>query len=64
MVLENQVLQQKKVMSQDKPQKLELTWIEKDDKREPIEPRILIENPKYSGERRQPMNEEHTMKKK
>ncbi len=35
-------------MSQDKLQKLELTWIGKDDKREPIEPRILIENPKYS----------------
>lgn len=35
-------------MSQDKLQKLELTWIGKEDKREPIEPRILIENPKYS----------------
>jgi adenine-specific DNA-methyltransferase len=35
-------------MVQDKLQKLELTWIGKDDKREPIEPRILIENPKYS----------------
>ena len=29
-------------------QKLELTWIGKDDEREAIEPRILIENPKYS----------------
>lgn len=28
--------------------KLELTWIGKDDPREPIEPRILIENPDYS----------------
>ncbi|MDD2426082.1 MAG: site-specific DNA-methyltransferase [Bacteroidales bacterium] len=35
-------------MAQDKLQKLELTWIGKDDKREPVEPRILIENPKYS----------------
>lgn len=35
-------------MTQDKLQKLELTWIGKDDKREPIEPRILIENPKFS----------------
>ena len=35
-------------MSQDKLQKLELTWIGKEDRREPIEPRILIENPKYS----------------
>lgn len=35
-------------MSQDKLQKLELTWIGKYDEREPIEPRILIENPKYS----------------
>lgn len=29
-------------------QKLELTWIGKDDEREAIEPRILIEDPKYS----------------
>lgn len=36
-------------MAQDnKLQKLELTWIGKDDSREPIEPRILIENPDYS----------------
>ncbi len=35
-------------MSHDKPQKLELTWIGKDDEREAIEPRILIEDPKYS----------------
>lgn len=36
-------------MAQDKKlQKLELTWIGKDDPREPIEPRILIENPDYS----------------
>lgn len=36
-------------MAQDKKlQKLELTWIGKDDSREPIEPRILIENPGYS----------------
>lgn len=35
-------------MSHDKPQKLELTWIGKDDDREAIEPRILIEDPKYS----------------
>lgn len=37
-------------MAQDnkKLQKLELTWIGKDDPREPIEPRILIENPDYS----------------
>ena len=35
-------------MSKDKPQKLELTWIGKDDEREAIEPRILIEDPKYS----------------
>lgn len=39
---------QSKIMSQVKLQKLELTWIGKDDKREPIEPRILIENSKYS----------------
>ena len=35
-------------MSHNKPQKLELTWIGKDDDREAIEPRILIEDPKYS----------------
>lgn len=35
-------------MAQNKPQKLELTWIGKDDRRENIEPRILIEDPKYS----------------
>lgn len=36
-------------MAQDKKlQKLELTWIGKDDPREAIEPRILIENPDYS----------------
>ena len=29
-------------------QKLELTWIGKDDAQVPLEPRILIENPKYS----------------
>ena len=35
-------------MAQDKLQKLELTWIGKDEVREAIEPRILIEDPKYS----------------
>lgn len=35
-------------MPQNKLQKLELTWIGKDDDREAIEPRILIEDPKYS----------------
>lgn len=35
-------------MAQDKLQKLELTWIGKDDVRESIEPRILIENSEYS----------------
>jgi adenine-specific DNA-methyltransferase len=35
-------------MTQNKLQKLELTWIGKDDEREAIEPRILIEDPKYS----------------
>ena len=35
-------------MVQDKIQKLELTWIGKDEEREAIEPRILIEDPKYS----------------
>ena len=29
-------------------QKLELIWIGKDDAQEPLEPRILIENPQYS----------------
>ncbi|MBR1521929.1 MAG: site-specific DNA-methyltransferase [Bacteroidaceae bacterium] len=36
------------MMAQDKLQKLELTWIGKDEKREAIEPRILIEDPQYS----------------
>ncbi|NLI35514.1 MAG: site-specific DNA-methyltransferase [Bacteroidales bacterium] len=35
-------------MPQDRLQKLELTWIGKDDEHEPLEPRILVENPKYS----------------
>jgi len=35
-------------MTQDKLQKLELTWIGKDEVRKAIEPRILIEDPKYS----------------
>lgn len=35
-------------MSQNRLQKLELTWIGKNDEREPLEPRILIENPQYS----------------
>lgn len=35
-------------MARNKHQKLELTWIGKDDEREAIEPRILIEDPKYS----------------
>lgn len=35
-------------MAQDKLQKLELTWIGKDEERKAIEPRILIEDPKYS----------------
>lgn len=35
-------------MIQDRLQKLELTWIGKDDQVEPLEPRILIENPEYS----------------
>ena len=35
-------------MKNNKLQKLELTWIGKDDEREAIEPRILIEDPKYS----------------
>lgn len=35
-------------MAQDRLQKLELTWIGKDEQVEPLEPRILIENPEYS----------------
>ena len=36
-------------MAQDrKLQKLELTWVGKYDEQQPLEPRILIENPKYS----------------
>jgi adenine-specific DNA-methyltransferase len=35
-------------MTKNKLQKLELTWIGKDDKREALEPRILIEDSKYS----------------
>lgn len=35
-------------MSKKTLQKLELTWIGKDEERENIEPRILIEDPKYS----------------
>lgn len=35
-------------MARNKHQKLELTWIGKDDESEAIEPRILIEDPKYS----------------
>lgn len=35
-------------MKNNKLQKLELTWIGKDEERENIEPRILIEDPKYS----------------
>ena len=36
-------------MAQDKKlQKLELTWVGKYDEQQPIEPRILIENPEYS----------------
>src|SRR5574344_1175093 len=35
-------------MAKDKLQKLELTWIGKDEPREAIEPRIFIENPEYS----------------
>ena len=35
-------------MTKNKLQKLELTWIGKDDKREVLEPRILIEDSKYS----------------
>ena len=31
-----------------KLQKLELTWIGKDDRHENLEPRILIESPEYS----------------
>ena len=36
------------IMAKNKLQKLELTWIGKDDGHEAIEPRILIEDPKYS----------------
>lgn len=37
------------IMAQDrKLQKLELTWVGKYDEQQPLEPRILIENPKYS----------------
>ncbi len=35
-------------MTKNRLQKLELTWIGKDDKREALEPRILIEDPQYS----------------
>ncbi len=35
-------------MAQEKLQKLELTWIGKDEGRKAIEPRILIEDPRYS----------------
>ena len=35
-------------MARDKVNKLELTWIGKDEERENIEPRILIEDPLYS----------------
>ena len=35
-------------MAQNNLHKLELTWIGKDEERENIEPRILIEDPKYS----------------
>lgn len=35
-------------MAQDRLQKLELTWIGKDEQREALEPRILIEEPEYS----------------
>ena len=35
-------------MAQNRLKKLELTWIGKDDDREAIEPRILIEDPHYS----------------
>ena len=35
-------------MAQDrKLQKLELTWVGKYDEQQPLEPRILIENPEY-----------------
>lgn len=36
------------MITQDKKQKLELTWIGKYDERKPLEPRILIENKDYS----------------
>ena len=32
----------------NKLQKLELTWVGKYDEQQPLEPRILIENPEYS----------------
>ena len=35
-------------MAQDNKYKLELTWIGKNDERQPLEPRILIENKEYS----------------
>lgn len=35
-------------MTENRINKLELTWIGKDDEQKPIEPRILIENPEYS----------------
>lgn len=35
-------------MSQNNKYKLELTWIGKNDERQPLEPRILIENKEYS----------------
>ena len=36
-------------MAQDrKLQKLELTWVGKYDEQQPLEPRILVENPEYS----------------
>lgn len=36
------------IILQNKMQKLELTWVGKYDEHDPLEPRILIENPKYS----------------
>lgn len=38
-------------MTQDRLQKLELTWIGKDERKESLEPRILIEDPAYSYRR-------------
>lgn len=35
-------------MQQNNKYKLELTWIGKNDERQPLEPRILIENKEYS----------------